>query len=155
MRSSRTMRRSPPRSALTCAARSRPGGGAPLTPCGPASRIGSGVFGRAMGYREANPGRGYFAPDRFGVLEARTAYTWGQTRWGVRADGGVGAQQVGRGASRQTEWHAGFTVTRGWGANSELALVGSVTNSAASRTGIAVAPGFKYWTLGLRLRQGL
>ena len=114
-----------------------------------------GVFGRAMGYREANPGRGYFAPDRFAVLEARTAYTWGQTRWGVRADGGVGAQQVGRGASRQTEWHAGFTVTRGWGANSELALVGSVTNSAASRTGIAVAPGFKYWTLGLRLRQGL
>ena len=114
-----------------------------------------GVFGRAMGFREANPGRGYFAPDRFSVLEARTAYTWHQARWGVRADGGVGAQQVGRGAPSQTEWHAGFTVTRGWGANSELALVGSVTNSAASRTGAAVAPGFKYWTLGVRLRQGL
>ena len=67
----------------------------------------------------------------------------------------MGAQQVDSGAPSQTEWHAGFTVTRGWGANSELALVGSVTNSAASRTGAAVTPGFKYWTLGVRLRQGL
>jgi len=116
----------------------------------------AGVFGRMMGYREQPvPSRGYFAPDRFSVLEARTAYTWRQGRWGVRADGGVGGQQVGRGAPGQTEWHAGFAVTRGWGANSELALVGSVTNSAAARTGAATAPGFKYWTVGLRLRQGL
>jgi thioredoxin-like negative regulator of GroEL len=115
----------------------------------------AGVFARMMGYRVPNPGAGYFAPDRFGVLEARGVYTWRRERWGVRADGGLGAQQVGKGAPTQSEWHAGLAVTRGWGANSELALVGSFTNSAGSRTGTATAAGFEYWTLGLRLRQGL
>ena len=114
-----------------------------------------GTFARVIGYREPNPGRGYFAPDRFSVLEARAAYTWRQGRWGARGDGGVGGQQVGRGAPGQTEWHAGLTVTRGWGANNELALAGSVTNSAAAQTGAATAPGFKYWTVGVRVRQGL
>jgi len=114
-----------------------------------------GILGRMMGYREPNPGRGYFAPDRFSVLETRAAYTWRRERWGIRADGGVGVQQVGTGAPTQTAWHSGFALTRGWNANSEFALVGSLTNSAASRAGSATAPGFKYWTLGLRLRQGL
>ncbi len=115
----------------------------------------AGVFGRMMGYRVPNPGAGYFAPDRFSVLEARGAYTWRKDRWGVRADGGLGIQQVGAGAPTQSEWHAGLAVTRGWSANSELALVGSLTNSAASRSGTATAVGFKYATIGLRLRQGL
>ena len=115
----------------------------------------AGVFGRMMGYRVPNPGAGYFAPDRFSVLEARGAYTWRKERWGVRADGGLGIQQVGAGAPTQFAWHAGLALTRGWGANSELALVGSLTNSAASRSGTATAAGFKYATIGLRLRQGL
>jgi hypothetical protein len=116
----------------------------------------AGVFGRMMGYRVPNPpGAGYFAPDRFSVLEARVAYTWRRERWGVRADGGLGIQQVGVGAPTQSEWHAGLAITRGWSANSELALVGSLTNSAASRSGTATAAGFKYATIGLRLRQGL
>jgi tetratricopeptide (TPR) repeat protein len=115
----------------------------------------AGVLGRVMGYRVSNPGAGYFAPDRFSVLEARGAYTWRKERWGVRADGGFGIQQVGAGAPTQSEWHAGLAVTRGWSANSELALVGSLTNSAASRSGTATASGFKYATFGLRLRQGL
>lgn len=115
----------------------------------------AGVFGRMMGYRVPNPGAGYFAPDRFSVLEARGVYTWRRERWGVRADGGVGVQEVGKGAPTQSEWHAGLAVTRGWGANSELALVGSFTNSAGSRAGTAIATGFEYWTVGLRLRQGL
>jgi hypothetical protein len=114
-----------------------------------------GIFSRMMGYREPNPGRGYFAPNRFSVLEARAAYTWRRERWGMRTDGGAGVQQVGTGAPTQAAWHTGFALTRGWSANSEVAFVGSFTNSAASRTGTATAPGFKYWTLGLRLRQGL
>lgn len=114
-----------------------------------------GLLGRMMGYRVANPGAGYFAPDRFGVLEARAVWTWRRERWGVRADGGLGIQQVSAGAPTQSEWHAGLAVTRGWSANSELALVGSLTNSAASRSGTATTAGFKYATIGLRLRQGL
>lgn len=110
-----------------------------------------GGFGRLMGYREPNPGRGYFAPDRFAVLEGRAVYNWRKGPWGMRADGGLGMQQVGRGADSQSEWHAGLAITRGWGANSELALAGSVTNSAAS----SATGAFRYWTLGLRLRQGL
>jgi len=115
----------------------------------------AGVFGRMIGYRVPNPGAGYFAPDRFGVLEGRGSYTWRKDRWGVRADGGLGIQQVGAGAPTQSEWHAGLAITRGWSANSELALVGSLTNSAASRSVTATAAGFKYATIGLRLRQGL
>jgi len=115
----------------------------------------AGVLGRMMGYRIPNPGAGYFAPDRFSVLEARGSYTWRKDRWGVRADGGLGIQQVGAGAPTQSEWHAGLAITRGWSANNELALVGSLTNSAASRSGTATAAGFKYATVGLRLRQGL
>jgi len=106
-----------------------------------------------MGYREANPGRGYFAPDRFTTVEARGAYSWRRERWGLRADAGIGGQQVGVGNDLQTEWHLGLTVSKGWSANSEAALVGSITNSAASsQTG---APQFTYWTVGLRVRQGL
>ena len=114
----------------------------------------AGVLGRMMGYRES-PSAGYFAPNRFSVVEARGSYSWRKERWGVRADGGLGIQQVGAGAPTQSEWHAGFAVTRGWSANSELALVGSLTNSAASRSGTATASGFKYATVGLKLRQGL
>ncbi|MGH7606724.1 MAG: tetratricopeptide repeat protein [Gemmatimonadales bacterium] len=115
----------------------------------------TGLFGRMMGYRVPNPGAGYFAPDRFSLLEARAVFTWRAGRWGARADAGLGIQQVGSGAPTQSEWHAGLAATRGWGANSELALVGSFTNSAGSRTGTATAAGFEYWTVGLRLRQGL
>ena len=115
----------------------------------------AGLLGRMMGYRIPNPGAGYFAPDRFSVLEVRGSYTWRRDRWVVRADGGLGVQQVGAGAPTQSEWHGGLAITRGWSANSELALVGSLTNSAASRSGTATAAGFKYATVGLRLRQGL
>jgi tetratricopeptide (TPR) repeat protein len=112
----------------------------------------AGVFARVLGYRDQPfPSRGYFAPDRFTVLEGRGSYTWRRERWGARLDGGVGIQQVGSGAPTQSEWHAGFAVTRGWGANSELALVGSLTNSAAS----SAVGAFRYSTLALRVRQGL
>ncbi len=115
----------------------------------------AGVLGRRMGFRIPNPGAGYFAPDRFSVLEVRGAFTWRKERWGVRADGGLGIQQVGAGAPTQSVWHAGLALTRGWSANSEVALVGSLTNSAASRSGTATAAGFQYAGVSLRVRQGL
>lgn len=119
----------------------------------PARGLQVGGVARMLGFRVANPGHGYFAPDRFAIFEGRAVWTWRRERWGVRTDGGVGAQQVGTGADTQTEWHLGLQLTRGWAANSEVALVGSITNSAASSQ--SGAPQFTYWTLGLRLRQGL
>ncbi|MGH7754176.1 MAG: hypothetical protein ACREN5_15330, partial [Gemmatimonadales bacterium] len=114
-----------------------------------------GVLGRTMGYREPNPGRGYFAPDRFTVLEARTVYAWRRAWWGLRVDGGLGWQQVGSGAPGQTEWHAGLSVTRTWRPAGELAFAASVTNSAASRSASGGGtPGFRYWTIGIRARHG-
>ena len=113
-----------------------------------------GPYARILGYRDA-PG-GYFAPDRFSVIEGRAVYVGQRNRWGLRADGGVGSQQVFKGATRQTEWHIGLSLSRGWGANNEIALVGSITNSAAATTpGTVPTEGFRYRTLGLRFRQGL
>lgn len=114
-----------------------------------------GVLGRMMGYRIPNPGAGYFAPNRFGVLEARVTGTWRRERWAIRTDAGVGTQQVGTGAPTQAEWHVGLGVTRGWSANNELTLTGSLTNSAATRSGTATAAGFRYGTISLRVQQGL
>ncbi len=114
-----------------------------------------GPFARLMGYCGCGTGS-YFKPDRFSTIEARAVYAWQRSRWGVRADGGVGSQQVFKGAAHQTEWHVGVTLSRGWGANNELALVGSITNSAAATTpGSTPTEGFRYRTLGLRFRQGL
>jgi len=114
-----------------------------------------GPFARVLGYRRAAPGL-YFAPDRFSVLEGRVVYQWQRSRWGLRAEGGLGSQQVFRGAAHQTAWHFGLMVSRGWGANNELALVGSITNSAgATSTTGTRTEAFRYRTLGLRFRQGL
>ena len=118
-----------------------------------------GPFARAMGYRRPAPGL-YFTPLRFSVVEGRAVYEWQRQRWGLRADGGVGTQQVQAfgdpRAPHQTEWHVGLSLSRGWGANNEIALVGSITNSAAAATTAGVrSEGFRYRTLGLRLRQGL
>ena len=60
-----------------------------------------GPFARVLGYR-TNPSNGYFAPDRFSVIEARLVYALQRSRWGVRVDGGVGTQQVFKGAPHQT-----------------------------------------------------
>ncbi len=114
-----------------------------------------GPFARIMGYCRCGTGI-YFAPDRFSVIEGRAVYAWQRSRWGLRADGGVGSQQVFRGAAHQAEWHIGLTLSRGWGPNNEIALVGSITNSAAATTpGSTPTEGFRYRTLGLRFRQGL
>jgi len=114
-----------------------------------------GPFARVLSY-DTTPGHGYFAPDRFTVLEGRAIYDWRRDRWGVRADGGAGTQQVFKGAARQFAWHVGMSLTRSWGANNEIALVGALTNSAgATATSGTRTEGFRYRTLALRFRQGL
>lgn len=117
-----------------------------------------GPFARVLGYRAPRPGL-YFAPVRFSVIEGRGVYEWQRNRWGLRADGGLGSQQVqtfgAPPAPHQTEWHAGVSLSRGWGASNEVALVGSITNSAAAATAGVVSGSFRYRTLGLRFRQGL
>lgn len=118
-----------------------------------------GPYGRVMGYRAPRPGR-YFTPVQFSVIEGRAVYQWQRSRWGLRADGGLGSQLVqGFGqppAPHQTEWHVGVTLSRGWGANNEIALVGAITNSAAAATTAGVvSEKFRYSTLGVRFRRGL
>jgi tetratricopeptide (TPR) repeat protein len=114
-----------------------------------------GPYARILGYRRPAPGL-YFAPNRFSVIEARVVYQWQRSRWGVRADGGLGSQQVSDTSAHQTAWHVGFALSRGWGANNEISLVGSITNSAGATTTAGVrSETFRYRTLGLRFRQGL
>jgi tetratricopeptide (TPR) repeat protein len=114
-----------------------------------------GPYARILGYRRPAPGL-YFAPNRFSVFEARAVYQWQRRRWGVRVDGGLGSQQVSDTSAHQTAWHVGFGLSRGWGANNELALIGSITNSAAATTTSGFrSESFRYRTLGLRFRQGL
>src|SRR2546425_11028168 len=114
-----------------------------------------GPFARILGYR-TSPSNGYFAPDRFSVIEARLVYALQRSRWGVRLDGGVGTQQVFKGAPHQTEWHVGAALSRGWGANNEVAVVGSITNSAGATSTAGVrSEEFRYRALGLRFTQGL
>lgn len=108
-----------------------------------------GVFARRMGYDTL--GQGYFAPNRFTVAEARAVYTRRSGRWGLRLDGGVGGQQVGAEADLQNEWHAGLGLSRGWGATSEATIVAVWTNSAGS----SATGAFRFWSIGLRVRQGL
>jgi tetratricopeptide (TPR) repeat protein len=114
-----------------------------------------GAYARVMGYRDANPGRGYFAPDRFSLGEARTSYLWRRRSWWWRVNAGVGAQQVGTGAPTQAEWHGDLTLARSWRAADELALVGTYSNSAEARAASAATPKYRYWSVGLRYRRGL
>lgn len=113
-----------------------------------------GPFARVMGY-DTNLRHGYFAPIRFYVIEGRTIAVWRHARWGVRADGGLGSQQVDTSAAPQLEWHLGLALSRGWGANNEVALQGVLTNSATVATGKTPTEGFRYRALQLRFQQGL
>src|SRR3989440_538570 len=80
-----------------------------------------GPFARIFGYRESRVGL-YFAPIRFSTIEGRAVYQWQRSRWGVRADGGLGSQRLvvlGAAPQTQTEWHVGLSLSRGWGGNNE------------------------------------
>jgi tetratricopeptide (TPR) repeat protein len=114
-----------------------------------AQRFTVGLFGRALGYDQR--GVGYFTPDRFLVGEVRGSYTYGIRRWEARVSGGLGLQQVGRGATAQSEWHAELRALRRWSINNEVALSGGLSNSAESSTTGA----FRYYTAALSVRVGL
>jgi len=99
---------------------------------------------------------GYFAPDRFTVVEGRLVGTAQPGGWSLRADAGVGAQQVVSGAAEQGEWHFGLTLSREWGSDNEIGLVAVITNSAAatSTTGLP-SEAYRYQSIGLRFRRTL
>ncbi len=120
---------------------------------GVAQRLRVGGYARVLGYR--GPGSGYFAPDRFALGEGRVAYAWRRRDWGVRATGGLGAQQVGSDGATQAEWHGDVTISRSWRAIDELSLVGLYTNSAAARSGTATTGRYWYWSVGVRYRRVL
>jgi hypothetical protein len=115
----------------------------------------AGGFGRYVSWKDAFVARGYFAPDHFWTLEGRGVYNWRREVWAMRVDAGLGAQNVGTGASTQAEWHAGFTGSRTWRAIDELALVAFFTNSATARSGQATTENYWYWSVGLRYRRAL
>ncbi len=122
------------------------------------ARVSSGLefgpFARVLTYRN-NLGDGYFAPNRFTVLEGRSTYTWRHAVWEVRTDAGAGSQQVFIGAPFQVEWHLGLTMARSWGANNELGLVGILTNSAAATSASGTrSEAYRYSSLALRYQQG-
>jgi tetratricopeptide (TPR) repeat protein len=112
-------------------------------------RINLALVGRALGYDAR--GAGYFAPDRFLVVEARGAYTYGIRRWEARLAGGLGLQQIGKAATAQNEWHLDARLMRRWSVNNEVGLSGGISNSAESSTTGA----FRYYTAALGVRLGL
>ena len=120
-------------------------------------RVANGVYlgghARVMGYRRR--GNGYFTPDRFTVGEGRAAYAWRRQRWAARVSAGLGAQQVGIDAPVRAEWHGDVTLSRGWRALDEVALVALYTNSAGAGSGTGPTQGYRYWSMGLRYRRGL
>jgi hypothetical protein len=85
------------------------------------------------------------------VLEGTAAYSVETRTWGGSLGGGLGAQQVGRDGTAQTEWHIDGRVGRGWGLGNRVELFGLITNSAVSSTTGA----FRYRSAGVNVRLGL
>ncbi|HYK10111.1 MAG TPA: tetratricopeptide repeat protein [Gemmatimonadales bacterium] len=112
-----------------------------------------GLVGRMMGYSQLRPGL-YFAPHRFTVAEARAIYNLRRGPWGLRADGGIGGQQIilysGTTGTWQGEWHLAATLSHTWNGG-ELTLQGLYTNSAGSNT----VGAFRYHSITLGFHQGL
>ena len=108
-----------------------------------------GAYGRTLSYERR--GAGYFSPDRFRLLEGQAGYRLDRGAWDGRLSGGLGAQQIGRDGSAQTEWHGEVRLGRRWGAGNRLDVFGTVTNSAVSSTSGA----FRYRSAGVALRLGL
>ena len=129
--------------------------GSALIMVGVAKGLQVGGYARVIGYRLVHPGRRYFAPGRYLLGEGRVAYAWRRRAWGLRATGGLGAQQVKPDGVTQGEWHGDVTVSHSWRAIDELSLVGLYTNSAAARSGTATMSRYWYWSVGLRYRRGL
>lgn len=112
-------------------------------------RLSVGLLGRSLSYERR--GIGYFSPDRFSVLEGTAGYDVEPRPWGGSLGVGLGAQQIGEGATAQTEWHLEGRLTRRWGIGNRVELFGLITNSALSSTTGA----FRYRSAGVTVRLGL
>jgi Flp pilus assembly protein TadD len=112
-------------------------------------RFWTGTQGRTLTYRRRDTG--YFSPDRFSLLEGLAGYTLEGTTWIALLSGGLGAQQIGRQGSTQTEWHFEGRIGQRWGIGNRIELFGLVTNSAVSSTTGA----FRHRSAGLTVRLGL
>ena len=108
-----------------------------------------GAYARTLSYERR--GAGYFSPDRFRLLEGQAGYRLDRGGWDGRVSGGLGAQQIGRDGSAQTEWHGEARIGRRWGVGNRLDIFGTVTNSAVSSTSGA----FRYRSAGVALKLGL
>jgi tetratricopeptide (TPR) repeat protein len=116
-----------------------------------------GVYGRSWAFRTGNPGRGYFAPDRFLLGEGRVVFLLRTPGWWTRTIAGLGAQQVGKDAPTQFEWHADASVGHSWRSVDEVSLVATYTNSAQAQSGSLLTPTaakYRYWSAGLRYQIG-
>lgn len=112
-------------------------------------RFSVGLFGQTLSYQRR--GVGYFSPDRFSVLEATAGSSLETGFWTGSLSGGLGAQQVGKRGTTQSEWHVEGRLGRRWGVGNRVELFGLVTNSAVSSTTGA----FRYRSAGLTVRLGL
>jgi hypothetical protein len=108
-----------------------------------------GAFGRTLSYDHR--GIGYFSPDRFSVLEGTAGYNLESGSWIGSLGGGIGAQQVGKQGTAQSEWHLEARLGQRWGNGNRVEAFGLVTNSAVSSTTGA----FRYRSGGLLVRLGL
>jgi tetratricopeptide (TPR) repeat protein len=117
-----------------------------------------GVYGRSMGYREPNAGRGYFSPDKFLLGEGRAVYLLRTPGWWIRTIAGLGAQRVATGLPTQLEWHTDAAAGHSWRSVDEVSLVATYTNSAQATTGPVTSPpaveAYRYWSVGLRYQIG-
>ena len=112
-------------------------------------RFSAGLLVRVLAYEFK--GTGYFSPDRFTVLEGRGRYTFSNRRWSARITAGLGIQQVGQGASVQSEWHLEARGGRAWGPGRVIEVYAGISNSAESST----TGGLRWRTAGLVVRLGL
>ncbi len=110
----------------------------------------AGGAGRVLSYD--HKGNGYFSPELYWFLEGRG--TWDRLLtdvWEVRLAGGLGVQQIESASKLQSQFHAEARIARRLGAVNEVALAGTISNSAASSTTGA----YRYYSLALSGRIGL
>lgn len=107
-----------------------------------------GVLGRTFGYDRR--GTGYFSPDRYTLVEARTSYNLVRGAYNLRLSGGLGGQRIAD-QDTQVAWRAEARGGYGWATiNRVEVFAGTTRNAATSAVGA-----FQYWTGGVALTIGL
>jgi tetratricopeptide (TPR) repeat protein len=99
----------------------------------------------------AEPGVGYFSPDRFTVLEGRGGYARTGQDWETRVSGGVGTQQIGLDGGWQFEGHLEGRAIWWFASTNRLEAFAGISNSAA----LSATGAYRWGTAGLVVRLGL